>query len=175
MQVHNQFILVRGGEKRTAPVTTMRATKVFALCLLAFCKAKSQWLEQKYQLQQHGMKEFSYLTFYFKTKKYKQLLFRKLFIDCVLRCGKLATLTNLFWATFTFKLEFKASLTMFVVNSAQNKHKMRIFYTQASCRFGLEWATSTMTDSSQMGNSLIGNCSSGTVVFCQRLDVSELI
>ena len=117
MQVHNQFILVRGGEKRTAPVTTMRATKVFALCLLAFCKAKSQWLEQKYQLQQHGMKEFSYLTFYLKTKKYKQLLFRKLFIDCVLRCGKLATLTNLFWATFTFKLEFKASLTMFVVNS----------------------------------------------------------
>ena len=117
MQVHNQFILVRGGEKRTAPVTTMRATKVFALCLLAFCKAKSQWLEQKYQLQQHGMKEFSYLTFYFKTKKYKILLFRKLFIDCVLRCGKLATLKNLFWATFTFKLEFKASLTMFVVNS----------------------------------------------------------
>ena len=117
MQVHNQFILVRGGEKRTAPVTTMRATKVFALCLLAFCKAKSQWLEQKYQLQQHGMKEFSYLTFYFKTKKYKQVLFRKLFIDCVLRCGKLATLKNLFWATFTFKLEFKASLTMFVVNS----------------------------------------------------------
>ena len=117
MQVHNQFILVRGGEKRTAPVTTMRATKVFALCLLAFCKAKSHWLEHKYYLQQHGMKEFSYLTFYFKTKKYKQLLFRKLFIDCVLRCGKLATLTNLFWATFTFKLEFKASLTMFVVNS----------------------------------------------------------
>merc|ERR1712241_1620394 len=52
--------LVRGGEKRTAPLTTMRGTKVFALCLLAFCKAKSQWLEQKYQTQQHG-----FLLFWF--------------------------------------------------------------------------------------------------------------